>query len=94
MNATMTGTATYTHVGSRASVGGYRVTADACRKPGKVHALNTHPSRHRTFLGLCGVIVAERSNDEFCQQENQVAKTTENSRVTCKKCRKMIEGSK
>lgn len=75
---------TYTHVGQRAYVGNYAVTADAHRKPGKVHAMNLVGD---DYVGLCGVRVAIQSDDHFMQGDPQVVPINPGNRVTCKRCR-------
>lgn len=101
-DATTIPTLPYTHVGRRLSTGHYAVTADAERTQGKIHALvldHVRPGTGRLrgkldirdgdrpgYVGLCGVVVTEASDDEFCAAP-QVREATAKDRITCKRCR-------
>jgi hypothetical protein len=83
--------AIYTHAGCRLYTGHYAVTADAIRKPGRVHALNA-TARRGVFRALCGTTVHEGSDDHSRQDDGpNVWPTTPGHRITCKRCRAVLD---
>lgn len=83
---------TFTHIGRRGFTGGhsaYRVTADARRKPGKMHALILHDAQRLTYRALCGEMISADNGDSFAPN---VVKPAGEGRVTCKRCLKRLEG--
>jgi hypothetical protein len=86
--------AIYTHVGCHAYTGHYAVTADAYRKPGKVHALSldraTSDNPYAAYKALCGETIRMRSDDHFLQDEPQIVPAAPGHRITCKRCKTAI----